>query len=394
MTFQVKLYASFCWLVFWGYQGSAQTLHVSAGEQFFISQESVVVVNGNVNNLGILTNEGNFSVGGDWNNAGVYQTTKGRFILHGEELQQIHHNGQPIAILHLQGAGEKQLSSPLLLVDSLVLQEGILTTSSEGSLTLMTTAGVAGGNELAYINGPMVYQGTGYRYFPVGKNNHFRPITLLEVKGADPVLQVEVQEPNENAIPGERLESVSEKRYWEIKTVEGTYEGSLIALSIGEDEGFRDVEGIIVTGTTAPGAAYTNLGQSDLTGSALSGTVTSREVSALPYVALGITSEFSLKNQVLVPSAFAPEAPDPQNRALRIYAVNVLPEQFVLKIFDRWGQVVYQTTSLDEALQQGWNGLHQKTHQPAQFGVYTYYVNVLFDNQIPKEQTGTITLFR
>lgn len=374
--------------------GAGQTLFNASGEQLWIGSEAMVTVNGSLLNQGILSNNGSIAVSGDWLNEGTYNPGKGEVVLSGGQRQDIAHGGQDIAVLRLAGAGEKVLNTELSVLERLVCSEGVITTTAEFPLTLEAEAEAEGGNETSFVNGPMVYKGTGYRFFPVGKNGHFRPLELLDVQGVDLVLQVEMQEPNPDARAGNRLEDVSQVRFWEVITLEGLYSGSLVTLAVGSDEGFSDLSGVVVSGADQEGDVYENLGQSDFSGSVDSGKVTSAVISDKPYLALGVTTEFSARNKVLVPSAFAPDASDPQNRTLKVYAINVMPDAFVFKVFNRWGILVYKTTSLDEALNTGWNGMNSNTNQPARHGVYTYYLNAHFDNHQPIEQTGTITLFR
>lgn len=374
--------------------GYAQTLYNATGEQIWVSEGAIVTVNGTLVNQGFVSNNGHVTVTGDWLNEGVYNAGKGKVIFKGVQEQSINHNSQNIAVLQFEGTGEKLLESELVVLDSLILTNGIVTTVAENPLFLEATVKVDGGNPDSFVNGPLIYKGTGYRYFPVGKQNDFRPIELLDVQGVNPVLSVEVHEPNNSATPEEKLESVSQVRYWEVKPLDGMYEGSLVSLAVGSDEGFSDLLGVVVTGSAQMGGVFENFGQSELSGDVTEGKVTSAEATAYPYLALGITTEFSARNRILVPSAFAPNAPDAENRTLKVYATNILSEGFVFKIFNRWGILVYETTSVDEALNQGWNGVDHKTNEPAQFGVYTYYLSVRFDNNLPVEQTGSITLFR
>lgn len=374
--------------------GAGQTLFNAHGEQFWIGSEAVVTVNGNLLNQGILSNNGSIAVSGDWLNEGIYNPGAGEIVLTGEQQQEITHAGQDIVVLRLEGAGEKVLNSELTVLERFICNEGIITTTAALPLILEAEAEAEGGNEASFVNGPMVYKGIGYRFFPVGKNGYFRPLELLDVQGVDPVLQVEVQGPKPAAKAGNRLEDVSRVRFWEVNVLEGLYSGSLVTLAVGSDEGFSDLSGVVVSGADQQEGVYENLGQSDFSGSADAGKVTSAVISDKPYLALGVTTEFSARDKVLVPSAFAPDAPDPQNRTLKVYAINVMPDAFVFKVFNRWGILVYETTSLDEALNTGWNGMNSNTNQPAGHGVYTYYLNAHFDNHQPIEQTGTITLFR
>lgn len=373
-----------------------QMLSNTSGEELWIANGTIVTVNGGVLNRGTISNHGQLSVSGHWRNDGVYNSHQGKVVLNGTQTQQVNHNNQSIAVLQVTGGGAKELLSNLTVEDSLLLDEGIIhtNTTSEHALSLTSDAVISGGSDASYINGFMVYGGTGYRYFPVGNNSQFLPLELLDVQGVNPILRVSVQQPNLNATPGSALESVSHIRYWEVLTLAGSYEGSAVALTIGDDEGFEDLTGVVVAASEERAGVFNSLGQGAVSGDTDGGTVSSSKASALPYLALGITNEFSLENEVEIPTAFDPDADDPRNRVLKIFASNIAPQNFVFKIFNRWGMVVYQTTSVEEAVNQGWDGISRQTGRPAEFGVYTYFLRAVFDNSTQTEKTGTITLFR
>ncbi len=374
--------------------GYAQTLTNTRDASFWISAGALVSVRGDVLNQGTISNQGNLYLSGDWTNEGMYEEASGSLIFSGTRAQYIDHRGQKIASLWVQGSGEKRLNSGAVVLQELTLSEGILTTTPEAPLVLEEAATIQGGSPAAYVNGPLVSQGNGYRYFPVGTSGSFCPLELLDVQGTAPILQVTVKQPNAGAQPDASLESVSQVRYWEVLTLEGSYVGSKVALAVNSDEGFSDLAGVVVAEASQLDAVFTRLGQSEVDGDANSGTIVSAKIATQAYLALAVTTAFSVKNLVLVPSAFAPEAPDMQNRTLRIFAANLTGEGFVFRIFDRWDNLVYETTSVEEARQQGWDGISRETHQLADFGVYTYYLKGQLDNRQRIEKTGSITLFR
>ena len=79
---------------------------------------------------------------------------------------------------------------------------------------------------------------------------------------------------------------------------------------------------------------------------------------------------------------------------MKIYASTLRPESFLFRIFDRWGNLVYQTASLTEAQGQGWEGVYPSDRTSAPAGVYQYHLRGSFENGTPVNQSGTITLFR
>jgi gliding motility-associated-like protein len=62
---------------------------------------------------------------------------------------------------------------------------------------------------------------------------------------------------------------------------------------------------------------------------------------------------------------------------------------FKMTIFNRWGQEVFETTTIDG---RGWDGKFNGADQPQ--GVYVYQIDVTFDNGTKEHYTGNMTLLR
>ena len=371
------------------------TICVGQGQLVTIAPDTRVVVNGHLRSQGTIMNQGTLRVSGDWRNEQTYTDTPGSQVILSGATQTIDHQGQQFHHLVVRGAGTKTLRSEARIADTLALTEGVLASSTRAVLTLETTAVVAGGSASAYVEQTMVYRGGGRRHFPLGLRGEYLPITLTNVTGDRLALEVSVVTPNPPATALDAsLESVSPARYWRLEAREGTFAGSPATLTVNQGDGLADLVGAVVVQSDEPGGRFTSAGQSDRNGSAPSGTVTSEAVIDQPIVAVGTTGLFSVDNQVLVPSAFAPEAPNPVNRSVKIYAKTLLPDSFLFRIFDRWGNLVYHTTSLVAAQERGWEGVRASDRSPVPPGVYQYHVRGVFENGTPVDQSGTITLFR
>ena len=373
----------------------AQTLYIGENQQLYISDNTLVVLSDDMHNRGTLTNHGTLQVAGNWTNEQTYLSgPDSEVILAGGELQQVDQRGQAFHHLTISGGGSKELLSEARVAGALTLSEGVVVSRLSAPLTLEATATVVGGSEASYVEETMLYRGNGLRTFPLGLSGDYLPITLTDVAGQSPGLRVRIVAPHLPALPSENLERVSTARYWQITTVEGTFEGSMAKLTANTADAFDDLVGAVVVQSDQVGASFTNLGQSARDGDASQGSVISALPVTQPIVALGVTSEFSLEHQALVPSAFAPEAPNPVNRVLKVYAATLLAEPFSFRIFDRWGNLVYRTNSLAQARDEGWDGLRQPDRSPAAPGVYQYHLRGVFENNSPINQTGTIMLFR
>ncbi|MBP6455691.1 MAG: gliding motility-associated C-terminal domain-containing protein, partial [Chitinophagaceae bacterium] len=62
---------------------------------------------------------------------------------------------------------------------------------------------------------------------------------------------------------------------------------------------------------------------------------------------------------------------------------------FKMDIFNRWGELIYSTSSIDG---RGWDGNFNDTKQP--MGVYIYVVNAEFKNKVKRTFQGNVTLIR
>ncbi len=113
--------------------------------------------------------------------------------------------------------------------------------------------------------------------------------------------------------------------------------------------------------------------------------------AASASVSIGVTFE----NTVVVPNAFSPNG-DGFNDLFRVRGNNI--EEIEVHIYNRWGQEVYNKTSVD--LAEGWDGTFKDI--PMEIGVYVYYAYIRFkDNPNEEEDTkevefikGNVTLIR
>jgi gliding motility-associated-like protein len=92
---------------------------------------------------------------------------------------------------------------------------------------------------------------------------------------------------------------------------------------------------------------------------------------------------------IYLANAFSPFTPGPNNYYL-VYGYGVKEIDF--RIFSRWGNVVYSTQNVNEAMNVGWNGTFHGVQ--IQQGVYGYKIWVKFVDEREFEKTGTITLVR
>lgn len=90
--------------------------------------------------------------------------------------------------------------------------------------------------------------------------------------------------------------------------------------------------------------------------------------------------------RLFIPNVFTPNE-DGVNDLFELVGVNV--EDFYIKIFDRWGKFLFESTDINSF----WNGTYNSNSLPE--GVYFYHVDVKFSDREPIEQIdGTVTILR
>jgi gliding motility-associated-like protein len=90
--------------------------------------------------------------------------------------------------------------------------------------------------------------------------------------------------------------------------------------------------------------------------------------------------------QVYIPSAFTPNQNGLNETFLpQLYGHDL--EGCVLQVFDRWGELLFETNSADE----GWNGIYQE--KKVMSGTYVYYVKDFAKESTDKEEfRGTVNI--
>lgn len=96
--------------------------------------------------------------------------------------------------------------------------------------------------------------------------------------------------------------------------------------------------------------------------------------------------DIKVLNGLLVPTGFSPNG-DGVNDLFRIFNTNIKLNN--LSIYNRWGNLVFSTTNLNE----GWDGTYQNTEQ--ELGVYTWTANyTITKSGKRKSAKGNVTLVR
>jgi len=116
-------------------------------------------------------------------------------------------------------------------------------------------------------------------------------------------------------------------------------------------------------------------------------TVENNGCSKSDSITIYVTEVICGPPDIFLPNAFTPNS-DNANDLLKVRGNNIVNEEFVFRIFDRWGNLLFETYNFNT----GWDGTYNgKQCDP---GVYVYYFEALcIDNETYFEK-GNITLIK
>ncbi len=335
-----------------------------------------ITIQGDLSNTGSVTHRGRLAVSGNFVNRQRFFEDGSSLLLNGET-QTIETIDQSMGTLIVNGSGQKRLIGNLSIQNSLQLEQGIV--APEGILQLAATATVNGGSSTSYVDGFLYHQGTGTKFYPVGREGTYAPATLLNVTGTDPVVGIAYF--STAAIDGTPF-------HWQVQPLSGTYRGSRAELTFSAPNAdyaaYRDE--VMVLGAERSGANFTSLGQSTLGMQGNRFTISSDQPSALPVLTVGFDIPTDTRNLYL-PNAFSASAPSPEDQVVKVYGQRISPNNFYLAIQDVWGNVVYETRSWQEASTTGWRG-PLGTAEVAT--TYRYLLKGKFTGGKRFQQSGTI----
>lgn len=103
--------------------------------------------------------------------------------------------------------------------------------------------------------------------------------------------------------------------------------------------------------------------------------------------------EGKIFTELFVPNVFAPSSTDPDNQALKVFGKNISNTNFNFKIYSRWGELIFESNTFDEANSKGWNGTNS-VGQSLDVGIYTYVLSGEYRDGKTFESKGHVTLLR
>lgn len=167
------------------------------------------------------------------------------------------------------------------------------------------------------------------------------------------------------------------------------FNGSIVSYEV-----YRGIDGVFGTTPIASLPSHNLSYEDDMNDIVSSGKICYR-VEAIEATNVFGINEVSRSNDVclvLPPLVYIPNAfmPDGINKIFKPVISDFDASDYDLTIFNRWGQVLFQTNDYDE----GWDGMIPDTNLEATAGTYLYMVSVKDANGVEFIQRGHVTLLR
>lgn len=358
----------------------------------YVGEGLEIHVNGEVINSGFIQNQGDLFVSGDCISAGIYQGL-GRITLNGST-QTFNNNNNPVHRLAINGMGAKRIEGKVSISQSLDLILGTVTVADADTLLIEDGVAINGGSSLSYVNGALTHKGSGYKFFPIGKDGSYLPVEFLDITGIKPVTEVEVFETSgEISFPANS--SLFSTVYWQRKTVSGTFLNSPVSLGYTVPDGYTNRNILDIFQGESLSSLFEAVGNTTVDyGTDIDKVTTSNGTTASVLVIGETDIPGGVPGAFYFSTTLSPSAADPDNRAAKIFGDQLVADNFQFVVYNRWGLKVYETTSLEEMLTTGWDGHQQGKSEGLPSGAYPYLFRALKKSGDAIEQKGIITIIR
>ncbi|HMJ67415.1 MAG TPA: gliding motility-associated C-terminal domain-containing protein [Cyclobacteriaceae bacterium] len=339
------------------------------GTSIFVP-DSIGLYFDDLDNKGFIQNNGTIGITGDWVNQNVYQGL-GTVVLSGTN-QDIDNNNQAMQDLLVLGGGTKSLDGKLIINGSIDFVSGIVKVGKGDMLLIGVDGTIEGGSASSFVDGPLTTVGTGYKFFPVGRNGAYYPLTLTDIRGLDPVMQVTAFEDLPEITTSRNVE-VDHSAYWTQQAITGSYDGSPVIATHHFDE--EDAKRIVVVAGNDFAEEFV--------------VILSKDPVTLPMIAIG-----KLPVEPVMPAylstTMSPHAQMPDNRLVKIFGSEMSSLNFSFRVFNRWGSLLFESKSLPAMMTDGWDGKHNGQLLPA--GAYPYFLGYVDQEGREGRKTGFITI--
>lgn len=364
--------------------GSAVAQGVHNESSIHIGDVSIFV-DGSVSNEGLLSNDGQLTFTNDWESAGPYRGS-GILEAKGNGAQKIAHYNQEVSSFYIHGWGTKYINGQIQVSHVFRLTSGIVHVSTDDLLLLQADARIEGGSADSHVDGALTVKGTGYKFFPVGKNGTYAPIEFLDVRGQEPEFSVEVFDNAPTLVIDNVI--VQNSLYWQRTDLTGDFASSPVSVGF-EEEDFSDPARITMLAGASWDKPFMTITQLDH--STETRKVSSRLGIAAPLIMLGQIADNWHEADFYLSTALSPNAYHSDNRNVRIFGDRLSGDQFSFAVFNRWGNIVFETKSLDRMSTNGWDGRTADGNILIS-GTYPYRLTAFDKTGRKFEKNGVITI--
>lgn len=326
-----------CFLILWVacfWQATAQNLLTNDGAMVAIGNNVPLTVQGNLSNQGMMLNEGDLRLLGDWTNLGNYSSVSGTFNLLGNN-PSFEAGNSAYEHLRVNASGNISCLSDLAISGTLELLSGVLNLSDNTSLTLGEEATVTDGNESSYVNGLLYSYQQGDVFYPIGTNEMYLPVELLEVQSTEPI-GVIVRDEVLDASYSKELEAISTDRYWRILEND-FFTASGLVLSVTNELFLSSESEAVIAYADNLENELTILGQADFEGSSVSGSISSNAAIRSGYFLL---ADKGLALPAITVINVVTPLQDGKHDFMRIENIEFY-ENNLVEIFNRQGKKVF-----------------------------------------------------
>lgn len=235
------------------------------------------------------------------------------------------------------------------------------------SLNLLNDNPYIGASDPNHIDGYMTNSGILDFTFPVGNDFRIRPLRIRDVATTtttraayffeNPTTSSTFVESFDTTKHQETLNVISPVEYWDLDGTEPT----TVTLTWDEESNIPfladELEYLRVVGWNTFEEKWIDLGNINFSGDSNAGELTSELFIPNNYEALTIGSILKSNEDIFVYTGISPNG-DEKNDFLVIRGIETIPDNEI-KIFNRWGVLVYEKKNYKNVPEEAWNGESQ-----------------------------------
>jgi len=370
---------------------SATAQNITNQTNIYVSPDLEVYIDGDIINEGFLQHQGAISFTGNWVNTNIYQGN-GVITVAGTGAQSISNNQQSFSSLVINGTGSKRVIGLLPVTDNFELLSGVIVTTTQDTLLLSPSALVSGGSESSYVDGPLFSEGVGYKFFPIGKNGNYNPIEFSDITGINPRFSVEVFENVPTIEVPPRIDYFS-SIYWQRTTVSGSFGGSPITVHYDLPDRYTDAHQVEILQSESLKIPFTKLNSVSVTPGTALDKISTDDLFTNEFLVIGNSIPIGgVEGEFYFSSALSPKATQQENRTIKIFGNQLMPQDFVFQVYNRWGLLIFESSSLQEMIDKGWNGTSRNGGDIVPAGAYPYRFKAKLTTGEAIERKGIITV--